>query len=122
MERTLMVTQRSSLVPGHITVESKRSGFVARALIAAGFAVASLSPLSAAHASGHSKQQAGISAPDKKAEAKAAREKKKAERAAAKAEKKSKKDHGDGDKVAKVDNKRSNDDDMSAGDDPLEGL
>jgi hypothetical protein len=118
MERTLMVTQRSSLVPGHIAVESKRSGFVARALIAAGFAAAiALSPVSSAHAGDH---KAGISAADKKAEAKAAREKKKAERAAAKAEKaKSKK--SDGDKVAKVDNKRDNDD-MGGSDDPLEGL
>jgi septal ring-binding cell division protein DamX len=136
MERTLMVTQRSSLVQGLITVESKRSGLVARTLIACGFAVATLSPLSAAHASSHGKhrdqtasaQQAAVSGPksnpDKKADAKAAREKKKAEKAAQKAEKLAKAKagkKGDGEKVAKADSKAMNDD-MGGGDDPLEGL
>lgn len=139
-----MVTQRSSMVPGHTTVESKRSGFVARALIACGLAVASLSLQSAAHASSTDKQKRqdhqdhsekvkateGTSVsgpksnPDKKAEAKAAREKKKAERAAAKAEKLAKAKAAkkrDGDKVAKADNKPMNDD-MGGSDDPLEGL
>ena len=134
-----MVTQRSSLVPGHTTVESKRSGLVARTLLACGFAVATLSLQSAAQASNadrHGKhqdqkasaQQAAVSGPksnpDKKAEAKAAREKKKAEKAAQKAEKLAKAKagkKGDGDKVAKADSKQMNDD-MGGSDDPLEGL
>lgn len=133
-----MVTTRSSLVPGHITVESKRSGFAVRALLACGFAVASLSLQSAAHASNtgkHKHQDAKVSAekssvsgpksnPDKKAEAKAAREKKKAEKAAQKAEKLAKAKaakKGEGEKVAKADSKAMNDD-MGGSDDPLEGL
>jgi hypothetical protein len=142
MERTLMVTQRSSLVPGHITVESKRSGLVARTLLACGFAVATLSLQTAVQASHHGKHQdqaskasehqASVSSgpksnPDKKADAKAAREKKKADKAAQKAEKLAKAkaskkgDHGDGEKVAKADSKQMNDD-MGGSDDPLEGL
>jgi len=138
MERALMVIQRSSLDRGHITVESKRSGLVARALLAAGFAVATLSPLSAAHASHSAKHQdqsathasksAAVSGPkanpDKKAEAKAAREKKKAEKAAKREEKlakaKAAKKGSDGDKVAKADKPMN--DDMGGSDDPLEGL
>lgn len=135
-----MVTQRSSLVPGNITVESKRSGLVARTLIACGFAVATLISLtlqsSAVQASSHGKHQdqkasaqpAAVSGPksnpDKKAEAKAAREKKKAEKAAQKAEKLAKAKagkKGDGEKVAKADSKPMNDD-MGGSDDPLEGL
>jgi hypothetical protein len=112
-------------------------------LIACGFAVASLSLQSAAHASNtgkhkHQDQAAKVSAerssasgpksnPEKRAEAKAAREKKKAEKAAQKAEKLAKAkaakkgDHGDGDKVAKANSKPMNDD-MGGSDDPLEGL
>lgn len=136
-----MVTQRSSLVPGPTTVESKRSGLVVRTLVACGFAVATLSVQSAAQAShtgraGHhgkhqdqtASQPAAVSGPksnpDKKAEAKAAREKKKAEKAAQKAEKLAKAKagkKGDGDKVAKADSKNMNDD-MGGSDDPLEGL
>jgi len=119
-----MVTQRSSMV---------------RALIACGFAVASLSLESAAHASNtgkhkrqeHSKvaaERASVSGPksnpEKKAEAKAAREKKKAEKAAQKAEKLAKAKaakKGEGEKVAKADSKSMNDD-MGGSDDPLEGL
>jgi hypothetical protein len=143
MERALMVIQRSSLVQGHTTVESKRSGFVSTVLLAAGFAVATLSPLSSAHASHTAKHQdqaashasrsandAVASGPkanaDKKADAKAAREKKKAEKAAKREEKLAKakagkKERGDGDKVAKADSKPMNDD-MGGSDDPLEGL
>jgi hypothetical protein len=123
MERALMVTQRSSKV---------------RALIACGFAVASLSLQSAAQASNTGKhkrqdstkvaEQASVSGPksnpEKKAEAKAAREKKKAEKAAQKAEKLAKAKaakKGEGEKVAKADSKSMNDD-MGDGDDPLEGL
>jgi hypothetical protein len=125
MERALMVTQQ-------------RSSIVARALIAAGFAVASLSLQSAAHASNTAKhkhqehakvaEQASVSGPksnpDKKAEAKAAREKKKAEKAAQRAEKLAKAKagkKGEGEKVAKADSKPMNDD-MGGSDDPLEGL
>ena len=131
-----MVTQRSSLVPGNTTVESKRSGLVARTLLACGFAVATLSLQTAVQASNHGKHQdqkasaqpAAVSGPksnpDKKAEAKAAREKKKAEKAAQKAEKLAKAKagkKGDGEKVAKADSKQMNDD-MGGSDDPLEGL
>lgn len=117
---------------------TKRSSTV-RALIACGFAVASLSLQSAAHASNTGKhkhkehstkvaERAAVSGPksnpDKKAEAKAAREKKKAERAAQKAEKLAKAKaakKGEGEKVAKADSKQMNDD-MGGSDDPLEGL